>query len=75
MMTLNPIQSAKVSTSGSFHMKYGRVEVEAKLPAGDWIWPAIWMLPAVRTRTDMDGRGRECRWDVPEANLGYARHN
>jgi beta-glucanase (GH16 family) len=29
----------------SFAFKYGRVEVRAKLPKGDWIWPAIWMLP------------------------------
>lgn len=29
----------------SFSFKYGRVEVKAKLPAGDWLWPAIWMLP------------------------------
>ena len=24
---------------------YGKVEVVAKLPEGDWLWPAIWMLP------------------------------
>jgi beta-glucanase (GH16 family) len=24
---------------------YGRVEVRAKLPRGDWLWPAIWLLP------------------------------
>jgi Glycosyl hydrolases family 16 len=22
-----------------------RLEVEAKLPRGDWIWPAVWLLP------------------------------
>lgn len=44
--------------SGSFHMKYGRVEVEAKLPTGDWIWPAIWMLPEVRTDGEIEGEGR-----------------
>jgi len=43
---LNPIKSAKVYTSKSFTLKYGTVEVSAKLPKGDWIWPAIWMLPA-----------------------------
>jgi len=26
-------------------MEYGRVEVVAKIPTGDWMWPAIWMLP------------------------------
>jgi beta-glucanase (GH16 family) len=42
---LNPIQSARLRTVNSFNFKYGRVEVRAQLPKGDWIWPAIWMLP------------------------------
>ncbi len=37
--------SAKVTTTNSFHFTYGRVEVRAKLPKGDWLWPAIWLLP------------------------------
>jgi beta-glucanase (GH16 family) len=42
---INPIMSAKVTTTQSFSFKYGRVEVKAKLPKGDWLWPAIWLLP------------------------------
>ena len=42
---LNPIKSARIRTAESFSFKYGRVEVKAKLPKGDWLWPAIWMLP------------------------------
>jgi len=42
---LNPIQSARLRTANAFSFKYGRLEVEAKLPRGDWIWPAIWLLP------------------------------
>jgi beta-glucanase (GH16 family) len=42
---LNPVQSARLRTAGTFSFKYGRLEVEAKLPRGDWIWPAIWLLP------------------------------
>jgi len=42
---INPIQSARLRTVNSFSCKYCRVEIEAKLPTGDWIWPAIWMLP------------------------------
>ncbi|KAK9451885.1 glycoside hydrolase [Limtongia smithiae] len=38
-----PIQSGRISSKAS--IKYGLVEVRARLPAGDWIWPAIWMLP------------------------------
>jgi beta-glucanase (GH16 family) len=43
---INPIRSARVNTKGTFEMKYGRVEITAKMPKGDWLWPAIWMLPS-----------------------------
>jgi hypothetical protein len=42
---INPTMSARIRTVESFYFKYGRVEVRAKLPAGDWLWPAIWLLP------------------------------
>ncbi|CAO3684359.1 unnamed protein product [Rhizopus stolonifer] len=42
---INPIQSARLRTINSMSTRYGKVEVRAKLPKGDWLWPAIWMLP------------------------------
>ena len=42
---VNPVKSGRVNTKKGAVIKYGRVEVEATLPAGDWLWPAIWMLP------------------------------
>ncbi|KAJ7267508.1 glycoside hydrolase family 16 protein [Mycena rebaudengoi] len=42
---INPVMAARLSTKGKYSIKYGRVEVTAKLPRGDWLWPAIWMLP------------------------------
>ncbi|TFK36442.1 ectomycorrhiza-upregulated GH16 glucan endo-1,3-beta-glucosidase precursor [Crucibulum laeve] len=42
---VNPVQSARLTTKKSASIKYGRVEVRAKMPNGDWMWPAIWMLP------------------------------
>jgi beta-glucanase (GH16 family) len=42
---INPIQSARIVTSDSFSFTYGYVEVRAKMPRGDWLWPAIWLLP------------------------------
>ena len=42
---VNPIKSARIRTAESFSFTYGKVEVRAKLPRGDWLWPAIWMLP------------------------------
>jgi beta-glucanase (GH16 family) len=46
---INPVQSARISTRNSASIQYGRVEVRAKLPRGDWLWPAIWMLPVNNT--------------------------
>lgn len=55
---VNPVQSARISTllnaqsqaNGSTNgtpgsIRYGRIEIRAKLPTGDWLWPAIWLLP------------------------------
>lgn len=42
---INPIQSARLRTAETFSFKYGRIEVRAQMPKGDWIWPAIWLLP------------------------------
>lgn len=41
-----PVKSGRVSTRYGPKIRYGRVEVTATLPEGDWLWPAIWMLPA-----------------------------
>ncbi|KAK4570545.1 hypothetical protein LTR86_002627 [Recurvomyces mirabilis] len=42
---VNPVRSARLITKGKKSLKYGRVEVMAKMPQGDWLWPAIWMMP------------------------------
>lgn len=42
---INPIQSARLRTAETFAFKYGRVEISAKMPKGDWLWPAVWMMP------------------------------
>lgn len=42
---VNPVKSARLNTKLGATIKFGRVEVTAQLPAGDWLWPAIWMLP------------------------------
>lgn len=35
----NPLQSARLRTARSFAMRFGTLEVRAKLPRGDWLWP------------------------------------
>ena len=36
---LNPITSAMLTTKESFNFRYGRLEIRAKMPSGDWTWP------------------------------------
>lgn len=37
--------SARMRTANKGDWKYGRIEVKAKIPYGQGLWPAIWMLP------------------------------
>lgn len=36
--------SARLLTAGKFDVTYGRVESRIKIPAGQGLWPAFWML-------------------------------
>ena len=36
--------SGRILTKGKQNFQYGRIDVRAKLPKGQGIWPAIWML-------------------------------
>ncbi len=38
--------SARIHTQNKADILYGRIDVRAKLPAGQGTWPAIWMLPS-----------------------------
>jgi beta-glucanase (GH16 family) len=48
----SPYTSAKLVTRGKVDWTYGRFEIRAKLPQGQGIWPAIWMMP-----TDLEIHG------------------
>lgn len=37
--------SARMVTKGKGDWRYGRIDVRARLPIGQGLWPAIWMLP------------------------------
>ena len=44
--------SARLRTLAKGDWKYGRIEVNAKIPEGQGLWPAIWMLPSERVYGD-----------------------
>jgi beta-glucanase (GH16 family) len=37
--------SARINSKGHAEFLYGRFDIRAKLPTGQGMWPAIWMLP------------------------------
>jgi beta-glucanase (GH16 family) len=42
--TTNNYTSARLKTQGLFSQAYGRFEARIKIPAGQGMWPAFWML-------------------------------
>lgn len=42
----NSYTSGRIKTQGLFAQRYGRFEARIKLPAGQGLWPAFWMLGA-----------------------------
>ncbi len=40
-----PYSSARIRTLNRAEWTYGRFEVRAKMPPGQGMWPAVWMLP------------------------------
>jgi len=64
----NAYTSARMTTKGLFDQAYGRIEARIKLPIGQGIWPAFWMLgsnidsvgwPACGEIDIMEFRGQE----------------
>lgn len=43
---LPPVVSAKLSTKNLFSFKYGKIEIRAKFPSGDWILPRKYYIIA-----------------------------
>lgn len=38
--------SARINTAGKFDFTYGKLDIVAKLPTGQGIWPALWLWPS-----------------------------
>ena len=59
--------SARMTTRGKGDWKYGRFDIKAKLPYGQGMWPAIWMMP---TESVYGGWAASGEIDIME-NLGH----
>ena len=55
--TTLPYTSGRIRTEGRGDWRYGRFEVRARLPFGQGLWPAIWMLPTENTHGDWAASG------------------
>lgn len=65
--------SARINTRNRFAFRYGRVEARIRLPGGQGIWPAFWMLPQEDVYGTWAASGEI---DIVEAvNLGAAGGN
>ena len=63
-----PFTSGKIASKGKFSLTYGRIEVRARSPIGQGVWPAIWLLPEADRYGPWPGSGEI---DVMEAvNMG-----
>ncbi len=49
--------SARLITKGKKEFKYGRIDIRAKMPYGQGIWPALWMLGANINQVSWPGCG------------------
>ncbi|ETS61733.1 hypothetical protein PaG_03827 [Moesziomyces aphidis] len=68
---VNPVQSTRITTKKSFSIRYGKVEVRAKLPTGNWLWPAIWMMPRDSAYGEWPASGEI---DLMESSGNMPRH-
>ncbi len=70
----NDYTSARIKTEGLFATQFGRVEARIKLPPGQGIWPAFWMLGGNAAQVGWPGCGEidimEFRGQLPREALG-----
>lgn len=42
---LPPILSGRLNTKNTFSFQYGKIEIRARFPKGDWLYPEMWLQP------------------------------
>ncbi|XP_076655592.1 beta-1,3-glucan-binding protein [Halictus rubicundus] len=64
---LPPVVSSRLTTKKSFNFRYGKIEIRAKFPRGDWLYPEMYLQPL----SDVHGHG----YLSGRVILGLARGN
>eukprot|EP00479_Gromia_sphaerica_P002654 TRINITY_DN1311_c0_g1_i4.p1 TRINITY_DN1311_c0_g1~~TRINITY_DN1311_c0_g1_i4.p1 ORF type:complete len:221 (+),score=50.64 TRINITY_DN1311_c0_g1_i4:414-1076(+) len=77
---VNPVKSARIRTAETFCAGPNiHVQIRAQLPVGDWLWPAIWMMPVDAQYGDwpasgeidiMESRGNKVYGPGPDGQRG-----
>lgn len=49
LTVINPVMSARLTTRQTVNIRYGKIEVVARFPTGDWLWPSINLYPVNET--------------------------
>ena len=44
---LPPAQSARMRSVRGFSTRFGKIEIRAKMPLGDWLWPGLYLNVAL----------------------------
>lgn len=52
-----PVISARLTTKESFSFQHGKVEIRAKFPEGDWLYPEMWLEPKYNSQLPDETRG------------------
>ena len=53
--------SARLNTRDRFAFRYGRIEARMRLPGGQGVWPAFWLLPQDERLWNLGGLRRNRR--------------
>ncbi|BFZ55062.1 hypothetical protein PYCC9005_002101 [Savitreella phatthalungensis] len=76
---INPVQSARLITKGKRELRFGKIEIRAKMPIGEYLWPAVWMMPTDSVYGEWPASGEidifEGHGHIPEQPFSFVGSN
>ncbi|XP_055383697.1 beta-1,3-glucan-binding protein-like [Condylostylus longicornis] len=71
---LPPIVSSRITTKNHFSFKYGKIQIKAKLPKGDWLFPQLFLEPLNNYYGDYDYESGQIRLAFIRGNEKSAKY-